>query len=151
MTVRIQINSLAALEHLLENYSGEIELELRSNIVYEFTKKYLKGLVNEDELQKQATQILKNANEISKLIDERINAVVEKYIINVPYWSNSKCPVSLTSTAKELVKQAVYDLADDELKKGLITSLVDKLVNQIDVKGIKSEIKEILLKNIGKL
>lgn len=46
MSTKIQINSLEALERLIGN-DNELEIQVRNNIVQEFTKKHLKSIVNE--------------------------------------------------------------------------------------------------------
>lgn len=46
MGTKIQINSLEALERLIGN-DTELEMELRSTIVQEFSKKFLKSVANE--------------------------------------------------------------------------------------------------------
>lgn len=43
MSIKIQINSLQALERLIGN-DNELEIELRASIVQEFTKRHLKDL-----------------------------------------------------------------------------------------------------------
>jgi hypothetical protein len=43
MSVKIQINSLEALERLIGN-DNELEIQIRGSIVQEFTKKHLRSL-----------------------------------------------------------------------------------------------------------
>ncbi len=56
MAIKIQINSLAALERLIGGDS-EIEMEIRDNIVNEFTKKHLRMLAKEDMIKRTAEAI----------------------------------------------------------------------------------------------
>lgn len=56
MSFKIQINSLEALERLIGG-DTEVEIEIRNNIVQEFTTKHLKGLVNSDLIAKTERSI----------------------------------------------------------------------------------------------
>jgi len=61
--MKIQINSLEALERLIGG-DTQVEIEIRNSIVQEFTKKYLKALVNEtiaSEVIKEALRQARNS------------------------------------------------------------------------------------------
>lgn len=58
MTIKIQINSLEALERLIGN-DNELEIDIRQNVVDAFTKKHLKTIAN-DELMIRAKNAVTN-------------------------------------------------------------------------------------------
>ena len=53
MSIKIQINSVEALERLIGG-DNQMEIEIRSSIVQEFTKRHLKDLANSELLNKTA-------------------------------------------------------------------------------------------------
>jgi hypothetical protein len=66
MSIKIQINSLKALERLIGG-DNEIEIEIRNNIVQEFSKRYLKSIVSDRLIlrvkEDLEADIIKSANE----------------------------------------------------------------------------------------
>lgn len=56
MGIKIQINSVDALERLIGN-DNDVEIELRGSIVQEFTKRHLKSLVDDGMLYKASAAI----------------------------------------------------------------------------------------------
>lgn len=56
MGIKIQINSVDALERLIGN-DNDVEIELSGSIVQEFTKRHLKSLVDEGMLYKASAAI----------------------------------------------------------------------------------------------
>ena len=73
MGIKIQINSLEALERLIGG-DNELEISIRDNIVQEFTNKYLKGLVNSDKIK-----------EASWSINQKIRNCVEETYLSGAY------------------------------------------------------------------
>lgn len=89
MSLKIQINSLEALERLLGG-DNEIEMDIRQNIVETFTRKHLKSLANADLIDK-ASQGLKKEIE-------------DAFVVKTSGWSGS---YSLTTKARELLEKQI--------------------------------------------
>ena len=86
MAIKIQINSLEALERLIGG-DTELELELRKSCVYEFAKRHLKH-IGEEEIKLAESEVVKavqkEANEAllnyGRYISNRLNTKVTREI-----------------------------------------------------------------------
>ena len=58
MSIKIQINSLEAVERLIGG-DNEIEIQVRNSIVNDFTKRHLKGVVSE-KMSKDISKAIEN-------------------------------------------------------------------------------------------
>lgn len=77
--MKIQINNLAALERLIGG-DTELEIEIRNNIVQEFTKRHLKGLVETETIKQAITDTkLMVVNYAKKEVAEQIGEVKRSY------------------------------------------------------------------------
>ena len=121
--VKIQINNLEALERLFGIKDGEdISIELRGNIVQEFTNKHLKGIANDDAIKKAILEVKDNIalrvndalvtkgsyqtmirSDVIKRLDEYIKNEIERHLKSI-----------LDGPVKEAVKKAVDELKDEE-------------------------------------
>ena len=110
--MKLQINSLAALERLIGG-DTEVELEIRNSIVQEFAKKHLKAIVNEGSIQK-----------VAHALDEMLSSQAEAIItakfgtLSHQYW-NGKFVLNDTCMA------ALNDAADSAFRSYLMNALAD--------------------------
>lgn len=112
MSIKIQINSLAALERLIGGDS-DIEIQVRNNIVQEFTKRYLKDLVATEELKRFK-------NEIINSVREEIKANIHEEI-KVPGYTYPRSVIK-PEVKKELINSVRADIMSeicDEIKTNL--------------------------------
>lgn len=114
----LQINSLEALERLIGGDS-KVEIEIRNSIVERFTKKYLKGLVE---------------NKIN-YIDKRINKEIQKNIGIVDKYDfklNPSIEQKLNEKIEESINKAVglvYRKIDDSV---IATKVFDSYNQSLD-------------------
>jgi len=72
--MKIQINSLAALERLIGGDSN-VELEIRENIVQEFAKKHLKPLANDELIKKHKEDIQRDISAVSSAVSQEVEHI----------------------------------------------------------------------------
>lgn len=93
MAIKVQLNSLKALERLIGGDS-EIEIEIRNSIVQEFTKRYLKALVTEDHIKTLRTELDIELKRAKDQIQKETQEVFGKYDYvpnpNGPFYPNNK-------------------------------------------------------------
>lgn len=117
--MKVQINSLAALERLIGD-DKEMEITVKSSIINEFAKSYIKSVANSeivDTIKSAVLEELRKTNYFG-LIDNsvRING-----------WSMS---CMLSKDAKELVKTQVRREVD-QLISDTVAPIREELVNDI--------------------
>ncbi len=142
MGIKIQINSLEALERLIGGDS-ELEIEIRSNIVQEFSRKHLKSIANTKAIQ-----------ESIKKIDIRVNSAVEhefkKYFeIKLSYPRMT----TLKEAERKAIRNSVRSVIDTEImaliNKSIDNMDIDSMVEYISNKAINAEARR-LIDAIGK-
>jgi 6-pyruvoyl-tetrahydropterin synthase len=128
---KIQINSLEALERLIGN-DNELEIEIRKNIVYDFSKKHLKGVADEEF--------------ITKLTESLTNQVREEYFIQIKNtWSN-KVDFYLNDTLKNLIRTEIANLINRQVKDMIRKQIEEKTQLENISKWITEELAPNLLK-----
>lgn len=145
MSIKIQINSLQALERLLGGDS-EIEVEVRNNIVQNFSKKHLKPIAEgayaayrplaeaaiKEEIVKQIGTITPSYGPYHKsaiILKNEIREAIEKEIKNV-----------ISDTIHELIR----DLAVDEIAKRHAERAVDLQLKDRINEEVRSKIDAIM-------
>lgn len=108
--MKVQINSLEALERLIGN-DNEMEIAVKQSILNEFAKKHLKSIANSDAMEKIAATVKRELSETGfyGMLETR------------PRSSNVYPKTYLSDEAKELIKSQVrreFDsLISDEVAK----------------------------------
>lgn len=93
--MKIQINSLAALERLIGD-DKEMEITVKSSIINEFAKSYIKSVANSeivDTIKKEVIEEIKKSDYFGLLVKDRSNHWSTRYL--------------LSDNAKELIKTQV--------------------------------------------
>lgn len=136
--VKIQINSLEALERLIGG-EEELELELRGSIVQEFAKRYLKGVADD--------VIINNAtHEIRKYVQDnfinKVYSISRGYTLNPAFNETIQKSIQLHFSA--LINQLIreYMESDDTIK--MIYKRLDDKVLAAAIR-IEEELSDILL------
>jgi len=147
--VKIQINNVEALERLFGIKKGEdISLELRGNIVQEFTNKHLKGLASNEAIEKAVIQLKDDislkVNAAFLNTEYRENTIIRQDIRNkideyIKEEVRRQLSYILDEPVKNAVKKAVDDLKDDEdnwlyhnTAKAALNYAFDKIKDIID-------------------
>ena len=112
MSVKIQINSLSALERLIGN-DNELELELRQSIVESFAKKHLTCIANNPFFQKEIKELQKD---IKISIQNEVKNSIGQY--ERKGWSP-------TLILKEEIIQKIQERIDGEFDKILAEEFED--------------------------
>ena len=157
MSIKLQINSKAALERLIGG-DTELEMEIRNNIVQEFTSKRLKGLINAEFEKKIIDQSLKEMFEqfnsgfngssirLSKKQESIISSLIEQTIRDLiqleieEYFKNN-------DNIKKLVGDCIEYTIWNTVQKVVNTKLEESLKNVINTdveKAIKTIVKQAL-------
>ena len=121
MGIKIQINSLEALERLIGG-DNELEISIRDNIVQEFTNKYLKGLVNSDKIK-----------EASWSINQKIRNCVEETYLSGTYLK-PEIINNIRKEVKDYVDKCLHSYLDDEINKEL-RSLMETRIQKLTDSG----------------
>lgn len=130
--MKIQIASLEALERLIGN-DNELEIELRSSIVQDFTKKHLKALALDPVIQKTGEAIKQ----------EFLNRLTETYKPQGSYYNQIK----LSSEGLKLV-----DLHVEQKLNELISTAVSNKIASYDLdKRLKEKLDYAVAIQIDKL
>ena len=158
MSVKIQLNSLEALERLIGGDS-EIEVSIRANIASEFAGKHLRPLINSPEL-KEATESIKRAAqaEAQKQIAETVGSIKrgvygfqDTVILNESFKSevNAKVKGEIAAQMNELLN--VPALVAESLARytpEYLAELIDKRIDYNFNEKVKDAVK-IKLANIA--
>lgn len=149
MSIKLQINSVEALERLIGGDS-EIELQIRENVVQDFTNRHLKGLHN-------------------NLLSSGINASVRKELIDLKYLKEQGGKLLMDSTLQSLIQigvsgqfnelisnqisshavEAQQTLLDDINKRWeRVTASIDRLLSQESVDERLNKLVDSRLKNM---
>ena len=160
MTVKIQINSLEALERLIGN-DNELEVQIRSSIVQEFSKRHLKSIVNNtliEKLEKDLKQfiiqnietfILENLGEIKNTNHSWTEPKKIKFHPHVLETIYNKCKEIADLILKNIIDKRMTESEDRILNEfgpnidGIIT---EKAVKEMEERTIKKFIN--ILKDI---
>jgi len=157
MSIKIQLNSKAALERLIGG-DTQIELDIRNNIVQEFTSKRLKGLINIEIEKKVIDQSLSEMFDdyindynnsgiklsknqrliISNLIEQTIKATVKSEVEN--YFKDND---SIKKLVEDSIEYIIWNTVQTIVKAKLEKSLTD-VINKDVEKAIKTVVKQAL-------
>lgn len=145
--VVLQINSIEALERILNGSEG-LELQIKENIVQEFTKRYLKGIANE-EIVKQASSKIKEEIEETLFGDSnkysfKLKELKPGYVKLIEETIESKIRFELLTTINDRIEVNTQYQKIDEL----ITERINNLVNGITEQDVLNRVDEFLRKNL---
>lgn len=104
MSFKIQINSLAALERLLGG-DTEFEIEMREKVAQDFAKKYLKGVVATEAMDKYVNQI---TSEVQKQAEQAFGQWNYKSFVLKPEVAAAICKV-VNASIDEVVRTAISE------------------------------------------
>lgn len=117
MSTKIQINSLAALERLIGG-EADTEIEIRSSIVKEFTKKYLKEIAETKAMQ----DAIKG---FGKTIEQQIGTWVKgNYSWEAKFHLSPEIEILLLEKAQRLVDAKINEVINKAIGT---TNLIDRL------------------------
>lgn len=154
--MKLQINSLEALERLIGG-DTEVEIEIRNNIVQEFTKKHLKAIANEAVFRKVAEDA-RAANET--VAREASNETLHKIgMFTGQRWNQtfSLLPevkaalrdgalTEVRTAINEAVKSAVAKYDESDAINRLIDKAIDAHIESKIQEGVKKKLTEITSK-----
>ena len=110
MAIKIQINSLEALERLIGG-DTEIELEMRNSIVMEFTQKHLKAIANEGFVKEVGLALEKEMkNQFLVYVKDS-----SSYNTSIPML-NDAVKAELRKGTTNYLKDLIKEIAHEELK-----------------------------------
>jgi len=138
MSVKIQINSLEALERLIGGDS-ELELELRGTIVQEFAKKHLKGVADEASINDASIVIRKYVENNYLKIS---NYYTKEYTANVKF--KEQIEKEVQSIFSREVNKSIRDYVDSDETIAMIKKRIDDKVIAAAVK-IEGELSDTIL------
>lgn len=159
MSVKLQINSLEALERLLGGDS-ELEIEMRKSIAYDFTTKYLKTLANDPAVQNHMNEARRQLADIVKVAVEKEigTAKSTNYYPYTVFHFNSQIMEQvnkqITDKVGEFVKTSVANAIDKYCKPEDIAKKIDReIITEIHNRvrdGVKARMEE-LQKELAKI
>ncbi len=143
MSIKLQINSKAALERLIGG-DTELEMEIRNNIVQEFTSKRLKGLINAEFEKKIIYQSLDE-------MFEQFNSGFNGSSIRLSKKQESIISSLIEQTIRDLIKSEIEDYFknNDDIKK-LVGDSIEYTVWGTVQKIVKTKLEKSLKTIISK-
>lgn len=151
--MKLQINSLEALERLIGG-DTDIEIEIRNNIVQEFTKKHLKAIVNEGTIKRVADNLNKTLSaQAESIINDKFGSLGGDYW-NPKFVLNAKCQNELNAAAEsayiarirsawQQMEKRVLDRYSDEYIESEIKRTVNREVNKRIEAGVQAKLAAI--------
>lgn len=117
--IKIQINSLEALERLLGG-STDMEIELRQAIAVEFTKKHLKPLATSDAVQLIATELREQVGAIRDEVRKKISTLLAEEIATIQRdcWGrvdSVNLKPEVKAQIQSLVRSSTYDIIREQV------------------------------------
>ena len=150
MSVKIQINSLEALERLIGG-DTELELELRSNVVDAFTKKHLVKIANLDMVKKAEKSVLLIINDMfcKTTNDGRWNTstvlkpeLVEKLKKDLEEKANGELEQLVLDSLKIKEANKKIDKMINDASERITDKLIDKLMEQRIDSMVNAKLKQ---------
>jgi len=120
--MKLQINSLEALERLIGGDTS-IELELRNNIVQEFTKKHLKGLASAEQKKQLDKVVADIRNDVAGVVQTALGFDVKT---NQGYWKNENA-YTLNEKQKATLKDLVFKHVDSLVNAEYLTAVRERI------------------------
>jgi hypothetical protein len=121
--MKVQINSLEALERLIGG-DTEVEIEIRNNIVQEFTKKHLKAIANEAAMLQAKTDVANASKEVAR---EEANQALDKLGM-----FNGNNQWTRTFVLRPEIKSAITDCALAKIEETINSSVKTALSQYTD-------------------
>jgi hypothetical protein len=151
MTVKIQINSLEAVERLIGD-SDTMEIEVRRSVIESFANTFVKKIGNNDELVSRVERIKNEINNSAILyVKNELGIPVEYGELS----SNAKIRIreqvyeQITNLVEEIVKREIRNI-DDKINNA-INYHIDTIVRQKIEKYNQERIKDIIEKVLEEL
>ena len=140
MSIKIQINSLAALERLIGGDS-ELEIELRQSVVEAFARKHLKVVVN-SEVFKEAVDGIRASleGEVGKVFGEELKRIQGKFFYNA-------YPYELSPEWKKIVRERVQQSCGPEFEKE-VKKQIEILTSPKGIQNLADMVKKHVAKKI---
>jgi hypothetical protein len=135
-TLTLQLNNVQILEKMLGGDSV-LEVELRQSIVNEFSKKYLKGLVDkiEDKMQGYVNK------EVSKLYEDKVGKMVWSQYGGDRFHLKDHIKQSIEGEIKDQLSTLVTECIKTHLEQIDLGALVSKRFDYALSERIKEEVK----------
>lgn len=143
--VKIQINSLEAIERLIGN-DNELEIDLRESIAYLFTKKHLKSIANSELMEEVSKSVT------SELRKEFFDTIKAGFSTNFSLKPDifEKVKKDLVNRVDQEFDNSINKAIKDQLSKVnekidiAISKAVDKIYNQITDQILIGKIDELV-------
>jgi len=133
--VKIQINSLAALERLLGD-DAKMEIEVRQSVVEAFARGFVKNIANADAVAK----VIEDLKDFVKreVVEETSNQMAMAGIVKDGSWYQTK--LKLTDTAEEKIASEVRIQVYDNIRKAISEMNIDEIVTRYVTDAIRREV-----------
>jgi hypothetical protein len=142
--VKIQINSLEALERLIGGDS-ELEIEVRQSVASAFAARYLKPLA-------ESPVFLNAIRDVRKDTDALLRTSIEKTMGSLTRdWDHKITSIKLADEWKREIEKAVAAEVTSEIRKEVIKAMeardagIKKIVESLDMGKLIEEISKVAL------
>lgn len=148
MKLQLQINSLEALEKLIGG-NADAELEIRNNIVQEFTKKHLKAIVNDGLFAKKFEELKSDVEKsFRKKVEEGIGEIKSSYydknydkrFVPTPEFEK-EIKKSVESAINETLRSVIESKFDNKVR-GVLEQQIDYYITNVFVTNFNKMIKD---------
>lgn len=139
-TIKIQLNSLEALERLISN-DAQLEFEIKNSVVQSFVTKHLKGIANESMVQNAEREVQKIVKEFfntgysyvvlkkeqKEAIESHVRDEIMRHAISI---IDSELGIESIRTNLHKRVEAVSTIISEELKEAVIQERVNAMVTK---------------------
>lgn len=146
MSVKIQINSLEALERLIGG-DTELEIEIRQSVVENFSKKHLGKLANEEMMKKTSSAII---NEIHKTFFDTIKgsgwSSPDRIIFKQEYLDKLRVDLNYEAkqTLNKVVAQAIETMNNKETIDTALTRATEYIVSTLTEANLNARLNRMV-------
>ena len=131
--MKLQINSLAALERLIGGDS-EVEIEIRGSVVQKFAERHLKAVANSDGLKKQLDSL---SSALSDKASQQMAEAIGVFKTDFGRTQLVRLRPDVTDRINVMVQNAVSDMIREEVMKVISNTDIPKIVNQCVTHNMK--------------
>jgi len=126
--IKIQINSLEALERLIGGDS-ELEIQIRNNVVQDFTAKHLKALATNDMIKQTGNSVIEQLRRDFFIKKSGRYTWDEKYVFKDGILDEFKAEISIKAKAE--IEKTVQQILNENVAIKNLNDAVERAANRI--------------------
>lgn len=147
---RMVINVGADALKMLIGGDSDVELQVRQAIVHEFSKRHLRGIANEETLQRIASELRQDMDACGHRISHELGFVKD---FGNRWKPNAELTAAIKQTVDSILRDSINRIAKECISEinlqSLIAAQIDRTVQLRIADGVRDELNKIAA-NLGK-